>query len=200
MIGIVDYDAGNLRSVTNALESAGIEYAVTDESDTLSSCDGIILPGVGAAPGAMRSLTACKLDVFLRETSLPLLGICLGMQVLFERSSEGDIPCLGIVAGTVEKLQEGKVTIPHMGWNTVRYTVRDPLWDGIEDGTFYYFAHSYVATVGPSTIAETDCGIPFTSAIHLRNIYGVQFHPEKSGQHGLRLLKNFDAICRSSRR
>ncbi len=200
MIGIVDYEAGNLRSVTNALESAGIGYTVADDIETLSSCDGIILPGVGAAPGAMRSLTACRLDVFLRETPLPLLGICLGMQVLFERSSEGDTPCLGILAGSVEGLPQGKVTIPHMGWNTVQYTLADPLWEGIPDGSFYYFAHSYVAPGGPTTVAETDCGIRFASAVHRNNIYGVQFHPEKSGEHGLRLLKNFDAICKSSRR
>ncbi len=199
MIGIVDYDAGNLRSVTNALSSAGIDHTVTAEREALASCDGIILPGVGAAPGAMRSLRDRMLDLFLRETRLPLLGICLGMQVLFERSSEGDTPGLGIIGGTVTGLPAGKVTIPHMGWNNVRRTASHLLWDGIPDRSFYYFAHSYAAPIGPSTTAETDCGIRFASAVHWNNAYGVQFHPEKSGPYGIQLLKNFDRICRSFR-
>ena len=197
MIGIIDYEAGNLRSVTNALSTIGIEFIVTAERERLASCSGIILPGVGAAPGAMNSLQKCGMTEFLPTLQIPLLGICLGMQVLFDRSEEGTTNCLGIIPGTIKQLRSHNVKIPHMGWNEVTCQHRTSLWEGIGHKSYFYFAHSFIAEVGECTIADTDCGIPFSAAVRSGNFYGVQFHPEKSGAPGLRILKNFAHLCRS---
>ncbi len=199
MIGIVDYDAGNIRSVENALDAIGVPCTIAGAAAPLEACDGIILPGVGAAPGAMRSLKEKQLDGFLRAYDRPLLGICLGMQILFKFSAEGSTPCLGLVEGSVGPLPPDRLTVPHMGWNVVRPTAPDPLWNGIAPETHFYFAHSFVSFGTAGAIAETECGVRFASAVRRGNVRGVQFHPEKSGNAGLRLLSNFASLCKSFR-
>lgn len=199
MTGVVDYDAGNIRSVSNALKSLGAEFIVTDDVKILAGCDGIILPGVGAATGAMRSLKKGGLVQFLRSCRKPFLGICLGMQVLMDRSEEGDVACLGIIPGTVKKFDQRAEKIPHMGWNSIQVIAENPLLDGLPRIPFFYFAHSYYAPVADAAAAITSCGILFASAMRRDNYFGVQFHPEKSGPVGLTVLRNFIAICKSSR-
>ncbi len=197
MIGVVDYDAGNIASVKNALASLSIDFCVSSNVNELSRCGGLLLPGVGAAPGAMRSLREKGLVDFLQALRVPLLGICLGMQVLFEHSEEGDTDCLGILPGTIARLDGRSEKIPHMGWNDVAFTPNYPLAEGIGESTFFYFAHSYYVPVNGITTGTSDCGLTFAAAIGKSNFYGVQFHPEKSGAAGFRILKNFEALCRS---
>jgi glutamine amidotransferase len=196
MIGIVDYEAGNIRSVTNALTTIETEFIVSGKPEILCGCSGIILPGVGAAPGAMRSLQRGGLAQFLTTVTVPFLGICLGMQILFDHSDEGDTDCLGVIPGNISALPEEKVKIPHIGWNEVIRLLPSPLWDEIPDNSYFYFANSYVASPGDGAIAVTDCGVTFTAAVQSGNFFGVQFHPEKSGSAGLTLLKNFVRLCR----
>ena len=199
MIGVVDYEAGNIRSVANALTALGIEYAVSSSAGLLSGCSGIILPGVGAAPGAMDALRRRGLVNHLKETRVPVLGICLGMQLLFDHSEEGMAECLGVIPGTVTAIPEGTAKIPHMGWNEVGILVPDGLWEGIGDRTHFYFAHSFIARPCPATTSVTESGITFAASVCHGNFYGVQFHPEKSGRPGLALLGNFGKLCRSFR-
>jgi glutamine amidotransferase len=200
MIGVVDYEAGNLTSVTNALSSIGVEYVISSGVETLSRCKGIILPGVGSAIGAMQSLNKRRLTEFLTSIDNPFLGICLGMQLLYERSEEGETECLGVVPGTAKQFDSGRTKVPHMGWNTVTFTSDNPLTQKLGNAPYMYFAHSYAAEVNGVTTGVTDCGVQFTSVMQKKNYFGVQFHPEKSGDTGLQLLKNFEAICRSYRR
>ncbi|HTP13666.1 MAG TPA: imidazole glycerol phosphate synthase subunit HisH [Bacteroidota bacterium] len=196
MIGVVDYEAGNIASVSNALASIGVDFVVSGDRRKLEGCSGIILPGVGAAPGAMRSLEQKQLTGLLKAPPVPLLGICLGMQLLYERSEEGTTNCLGALDGTVRRFGSETSKIPHMGWNAVDQQLSDQLFSGIPQGAFFYFAHSYYAPVDRSSISATTEGVPFASAIHDGRFYGVQFHPEKSGPIGLRVLKNFAAVCK----
>ncbi len=200
MIGVIDYEAGNLASVTNALRSIGASVVVSSDERELAQCGGIILPGVGAAPLAMRSLVAGGLADFIRSLEVPFLGICLGMQVLYDESREGNTKCLGIVPGTVEEFDARASRVPHMGWNEVVFTSDYPLAESIGEKRHFYFAHSYYAPVGAATTATTECGFSFSAAITKGNYYGVQFHPEKSGAAGLELLRNFCGLCESSRR
>ncbi|HLX12311.1 MAG TPA: imidazole glycerol phosphate synthase subunit HisH [Bacteroidota bacterium] len=198
MIGIIDYEAGNIASVVNALRASNIDFMVSASIPQLSRCDGIILPGVGAAQGAMESIERRGLTKFLRENSKPILGICLGMQLFYEISEEGNTECLGILPGTVYKFTSEAVKIPHIGWNTVDSTNGgNLLTSGIVSGSYFYFAHSYYAPVDSHTLAVTECGTKFSSVISDGNRFGVQFHPEKSGAHGMQLLKNFNDLCRS---
>lgn len=203
MIGVVDYQAGNITSVSNALAKIGVSHIVTSDRDRLASgCDGIILPGVGAAPGAMVSLEEEGLVDFLRSAKVPLLGICLGMQLLYELSEEGDTRCLGVIPGTVRKLDSQAVKVPHMGWNAVRLTSPSPLMEGVSQSEYFYFAHSYAADANGTATGVVDCGggREVTAAVRKGNYYGVQFHPEKSAEPGLRVLKNFESLCTSFRR
>ena len=195
MIGVVDYEAGNIRSVSNALESIGARFLVTARRNELDGCSGIILPGVGAAPGAMAALNQTGLTGYLKDVRKPFLGICLGMQLLFESSEEGDTPGLGVLPGSVRRFDPALVPkVPHMGWNVVAWS-SDTLAAGRE---YYYFAHSYYAEPGEWTVGISSDGVPFSAAVHRDNFWGVQFHPEKSGRHGLTLLTNFVTICLSS--
>ncbi|HUL44678.1 MAG TPA: imidazole glycerol phosphate synthase subunit HisH [Bacteroidota bacterium] len=195
MIGIVDYEAGNISSVVNALKALDLAYRTTSKTVELSQCSGIILPGVGAAPGAMHSLQNNGLVEFLRSFDRPLLGICLGMQLLFERSEEGDTSCLGIIPGCITKLGDEAEKIPHMGWNAVDLSNENPLMKDIPTDSYFYFAHSYVAPVRETTVATCRCGSEFAAIVRKGNFLGVQFHPEKSGRIGLKLLKNFSDAC-----
>lgn len=200
MIGVIDYEAGNLASVTNALRSIDAGVVVSSDARELGRCSGIILPGVGAAPLAMHSLERRDLIGFIRTLEVPFLGICLGMQVLFDESREGNTKCLGIVPGTVEEFDAGASRVPHMGWNKVVFTADDSLTGTSVEDAYFYFAHSYYAPVGPATTATTECGVSFSAAMKKDNYLGVQFHPEKSGRAGLLLLKGFCDLCESFQR
>ncbi|MEO6047456.1 MAG: imidazole glycerol phosphate synthase subunit HisH [Candidatus Kapaibacterium sp.] len=195
MIGIIDYGAGNIRSVQNALERIGAESIVSDDPAQLDAATRLILPGVGSAKSAIRRLGNSDLAGWIRLTEKPILGICLGMQLLYELSDEGATQCLGMIQGTIRRFTGTEIKIPHIGWNIVRPTISDPLFAGMEDGGYFYFVHSYFATISPQTVAVTDYGGNFSSVVVRGNIRGVQFHPEKSGSAGLRLLKNFIEHC-----
>jgi glutamine amidotransferase len=198
MIGVIDYDAGNLRSVSNALKSIGVRFRVSSSPAELVSCDGIILPGVGAAPGAMASLHTRGLTEWIRNWPRPFLGICLGMQVLFERSEEGNTECLGVFPGGVKKFDDSAVRIPHMGWNKIELFPSSRTGIEIPD-SYFYFAHSFYVPVNDITAAAAECGAKFSAVVQKANFTGVQFHPEKSGAAGLSLLRSFAETCESFR-
>lgn len=200
MIAIVDYGAGNLRSVEKTLERLGHAATLTCEPEVVLSADGVILPGVGSARGIMGGLRRLRLVEPIREViqrGTPFLGICMGLQVLLTDSEEGNEPCLDVIPGRVRRLPEG-LKVPHMGWNNVRQVANHPLWKGIPDGTYFYFVHSYY--VDPEdrsvVIGEAKYGLPFVTAIGTRNLMGTQFHPEKSGAMGLRIYDNFARLVR----
>ena len=195
MIAIIDYEAGNIRSVENALERLGADYLLTADPERIAQADHVILPGVGEAAAAMRSLRSRGLDRLIPTLRQPVLGICIGLQLMCRHSEEGDTPCLGVFDHAVRRLaDEPGLKIPHIGWNTVE-AVSSPLLDGLGAGTWFYFVHSYAAGPGPDTQAETRYGTQAFSAVLGRdNFYGTQFHPEKSGSVGERLLKNFIAL------
>lgn len=193
MIGIIDYGMGNLRSVLKAIEFLGGEGRVTARAEELDACEKLILPGVGSFGAGMENLRRGGLDEYVRRRAAegtPLLGICLGMQFLLEESEEeGLFQGLGLVKGRVVPFTEGK--IPHMGWNAVE-DMRGPLFDGIPSGTQFYFVHSYFAdTAEEYTLGKTEYYRTFASAVGKNNVFGVQFHPEKSGAVGLQLLRNY---------
>ncbi len=204
-IAVVDYGMGNLRSVAKALEhvAGGKPVVVTADPAVLAAAEHVVVPGQGAMPDCMRELEARGLRqaVIDAAASKPFLGICIGQQMLFEHSEEGDVPGLGILRGRVKRfpadrmhLPDGqKLKVPHMGWNEVKQAGPHPLWNGIADGARFYFVHSYyVAPDDAACVAgTTEYGIPFTSACARDNIFAVQCHPEKSAQAGLQLLANF---------
>jgi imidazole glycerol-phosphate synthase subunit HisH len=200
VIGVVDYKAGNVSSVANALRSISCEFILSGEKERLSQCDGIILPGVGAAQGAMASLEQRQLAGFLSTLEVPFLGICLGMQLLYETSEEGSTKCLGVLPGVVKKFDPHVLKVPHMGWNGVEPNAQTALMNGIPANEHFYFAHSYYASIDAWTCGMSNENISFASVIQRRNYYGVQFHPEKSGTAGLLVLNNFVSLCASSRR
>jgi glutamine amidotransferase len=195
MIALIDYAAGNLRSVKRALDFLEIENKITRNPKEVAEADAIIIPGVGNAKAAMRSLAANNLvEVLQREIPRkPFLGICLGLQILFEQSTEDDSKCLGVLAGEVTKISSPEVKIPHIGWNQVDFENPSPLLAGIENHTPFYFVHSYIATPKNSKTvkATTTHGMTFPALIQQGNIWATQFHPEKSGQVGLQVLRNF---------
>ncbi len=199
MIAIVDYGMGNLRSVQKALEKVGAQARITHKSIDIKQADKVVLPGVGAMAPAMDKLRQMGLTETIREVitaGKPFLGICLGMQLLFEKSAEGgEVEGLGILKGTVECFTQGKV--PHIGWNQIKIQPAGAaMYQGVNDGADVYFCHSYyVVPKDPKIVASvTEYGIPYTSSVAARNIWGVQFHPEKSQSVGLRILKNFAEI------
>jgi glutamine amidotransferase len=198
-IAIIDHGAGNLVSVVNALTLIGEQPIVVTEPYQLEGVDGIVLPGVGATSPAMNQLSTTGLDAALHTWEGPLLGICVGLQLLFDRSDEDGQPCLGLIEGTVEALDAA--TLPHMGWNDVRHT-DDPLFAGIPSGEPFYFVHSYapVPRHKDQIIATADHGGIFVAAARSGNRAGVQFHPERSGPAGLHLLANFAATVAQVRR
>ena len=200
MLVVVDYGAGNLRSVEKALASLGHAPHRTQDPAALRDADAVIMPGVGAAADTMRSLRALGLDEAVREyvrAGRPFLGVCMGLQALLTGSEEGGWqPCLDIVPGRVQRLPEGQ-KVPHMGWNTVRQERAHPLFDGIPDGAYFYFVHSYYVAPEDPTVAAgmTEYGVTFPSVLIQDNVLGTQFHPEKSGDVGLRLYDNFVRLC-----
>jgi len=201
-IAVVDYGMGNRRSVHKALERVGARVETTRAPGALRAADGLVLPGVGAFPEAMRRLRELGLVELLGERiaeGAPLLGICLGMQLLFERSEEhGDCAGLGLIRGEVRRLSAGGLRIPHIGWSEVRVERESPLFEGLPvGGCPFYHVHSFAAHPGDAdaVIASACYGERFATAVGSGFIFGVQFHPEKSSLHGLRLLGNFAALC-----
>jgi glutamine amidotransferase len=196
LLVVIDYGAGNLRSVVRAIEHLGFTAQVTQDPAIVRKAGKIILPGVGAAGDTMQSLRRLALIPAINDAiaeDKPFFGICLGLQILLEGSEEGGWePCLGIYPGRVRRLDDG-LKVPHMGWNQVRQTKPHPIFAGIPDGTDFYFVHSFYADPADETltIGRTDYGVQFTSAIAHGNLVATQFHPEKSGQMGLRMLDNF---------
>lgn len=192
MIAIIDYKAGNIASVCNALKRLGADFIITDQKDTLNASDKIIFPGVGHAQSAMASLKENGLDIWLKETHKPLLGICLGMQLLYESTEEGDTQTLGILQGRLKKFDTNKDKVPHIGWNRFCSLKENDLLDGMNKDDYLYYVHSYYAPITSETIASCSyAGAVFSSIITSRNYVGMQFHPEKSGDIGIGLLQNF---------
>ncbi len=198
-IVIVDHGAGNLVSVANALRAIGEDPRIVTEPGQLGSAEAIVLPGVGATSPAMARLRATGMDDALTAWEKPLLGICVGLQLLFDRSDEDGQPCLGLIPGTVHEL--GASLLPHMGWNDVAHT-DDPLFAGIPQGEPFYFVHSYapVPREDDHVIATSHHGMPFVAAARSDNRVGVQFHPERSGAAGMHVLANFVSALSSVRR
>nr|WP_295692830.1 imidazole glycerol phosphate synthase subunit HisH [uncultured Maricaulis sp.] len=195
MIGLIDTGCANLASVRFALERAGLDYRVISAPSRMEGCDRFILPGVGAAGPAMMRLREAGWDAALKADRRPLLGICLGMQMLFERSAEGDVDCLGLIPGAIEKLPAADDGIwPHMGWNALETLDPDePLLAGIEAGSHVYFVHGFYAPPGPVTAATCSYGRPVSALVRQGHVAGCQFHPERSGVAGARVLANFAA-------
>jgi glutamine amidotransferase len=197
-VAVVDYGAGNLVSIDQALTAVGAEPFLVRDPDALEGADALIVPGVGAAAPAMTRLARRGLVEPLRQWIFhgrPYLGICLGLQLLFETSDEDGVETMGIIAGRTARLEDAP-TLPHIGWNQVERRRRHPLFDGIQDGADFYFVHSYAGVpegiaADTTTLAETTHGARFVSAIDRGNVLGVQFHPERSGADGIRLLANF---------
>jgi glutamine amidotransferase len=199
MIALVDFGAGNLRSIENALARPGVAASIAATPEVITEADAVILPGVGAAGPAMAALRDRGLDgpiVRAIHEGRPFLGICLGLQLLFARSAEDGASCLGVLPGTVERLKTSE-KLPHVGWNTIEVVRAHRLLSGV-DGEAMYFVHSYVVVPDDRAIiaAQTTHGTPFASAIAMGSLVGVQFHPERSGPAGLRLLENFIEFAR----
>lgn len=192
-ITIVKYNAGNIRSVLYALERIGVTAEVTDDHDRLRAADKVIFPGVGEASSAMKYLKAHGLDEVLKNLQQPVLGICLGMQLMCAYSEENDTPCLGIFDEQVKLFRPASVNeykVPQIGWNNI-YDLQTALFSGVPENSYCYFVHGYYAALGAHTIATADYVQPYSAALHKNNFYGVQFHPEKSAAVGEQILRNF---------
>lgn len=191
-VAIVKYNAGNIRSMDCALRRLGVEAHVTADKEWLQSADKVIFPGVGEAETTMKHLRATGLDGLIKDLRQPVLGICLGMQLMCRHSEEGNVDCLRIFDADVKRFvpQRHEEKVPHMGWNTVG-KLNSPLFQGVRDGEFVYFVHSFYVPDGEFTAATTDYILPFSAALHKDNFYATQFHPEKSGDTGEKILRIF---------
>lgn len=191
MIAILDYKMGNLRSVENALKRLGAEFTVTDDADVIRSADRVLMPGVGNAAEAMENLRAASLVDVVRSLRRPVLGICVGMQVMCRHSEEGNVDCLNLFDARVKRFEpSADLKVPHMGWNRIG-NLESKLFKGIDGGEYVYFVHSYYPELCSDTIATSRHGVMFSAALKYENFYGTQFHPEKSGDVGERIIENF---------
>jgi glutamine amidotransferase len=191
-VAIIDNGGANIASLRYALERLGADARLTADPGELRAAPRVILPGVGAAAEAMQRLESLDLVETIRGLYQPILGICLGMQLLFDASEEGDTRCLGLLSGRVERFADRDgFPVPHMGWNQLEFSSTDPLLRGIARGDHVYFVHGYAVPVGPCTIATADYGGSFSAVVRKGNFVGTQFHPERSGATGARLLANF---------
>ena len=191
-IVIIDSGGANIASLQAALSRLGAESRVSSDAEVIRRAPRVLLPGVGSAQDAMSRLRIAGLDKLIPDLKQPLLGICLGMQILFERSEEGPANCLGVIPGSIVKLQsEPGRPVPHMGWNQMTQVHNDPLLDGISSLDHVYFVHSFAAPTSGATVAITDYGVAFTAVVRRDNFCGTQFHPERSGVVGARILGNF---------
>ncbi|HEX5168999.1 MAG TPA: imidazole glycerol phosphate synthase subunit HisH [Cyclobacteriaceae bacterium] len=187
---IIKYNAGNIRSVSFALERLSVDFVITDDPQKIMNADKVIFPGVGEASTTMKYLKERKLDQVITSLKQPTLGICLGMQLMCTHSEEYDTPCLGIFSDTVKRfIPEGDMKVPHMGWNSL--SIKDSWLDPSLEGDYAYFVHSYYVPVNEFTSAITDYINPFSAAMHKGNFYAVQFHPEKSAGAGVKVLQSF---------
>ncbi|MEX1221417.1 MAG: imidazole glycerol phosphate synthase subunit HisH [Idiomarina sp.] len=188
---VVDTECANLTSVCFALERLGYVPTVTDKAELIRAADRVILPGVGTARAAMRNIQRKQLVETLQQLTQPVLGICLGMQLLTESSSEGDVDCLGVIPTQTRRLQADDLPLPHMGWNQLQQRTDTPLLKGLDAAAYCYFVHSFAVPVDSYTIASSHYGEEFAAMIQHQNFYGAQFHPERSGSVGATILKNF---------
>ncbi|MFN8237405.1 MAG: imidazole glycerol phosphate synthase subunit HisH [Chitinophagales bacterium] len=191
---IIKYNAGNTKSVEHALHRIGIQPVISDDAEIIRSADKVIFPGVGHAESTMKHLRALQLDILIKQLKQPVLGICLGQQLMCAHSEEGDVDCLDIFPVKVKKFQsEPLFKIPHMGWNTIQ-ELKSPLFSGLDEKSYVYFVHSYYCEKSDLSIATCDYILPFAAALQKDNFYAVQFHPEKSAEAGGKILKNFISI------
>ncbi|MCW9733262.1 imidazole glycerol phosphate synthase subunit HisH [Avibacterium sp. 20-15] len=190
-ITIINTGCANLSSVKFAFERLGYQADITDDLAKIQRAEKLILPGVGTALAAMQSMQAHQLTHVLTQLTQPVLGICLGMQLMTDYSTEGDVETLKLIRGNTQCLPNKGLPLPHMGWNKVNYQDNHPLFKNIPQDSYFYFVHSYAVLPNENTIATCDYGVPFSAAIARKNFYGVQFHPERSGKVGEQLLRNF---------
>ena len=191
---IIKYNAGNCASVNFALERIGVSAIISENFEEIRSADKVIFPGVGAAGSAMQYLREKKLDQLIINLKQPVLGICLGMQLMCEHSEEGDVDCLGIFNQKIKLFQSTDLKVPQVGWNKI-YDLKGKIFNGLEND-YVYFVHSYYAQNSVNTIASAEYGISYSAALQKNNFYGVQFHPEKSGDFGSKILENFINSCK----
>jgi glutamine amidotransferase len=190
-IAVIHYNAGNIHSVLSALNRLEMKGILTDDPETIKNADKVIFPGVGEARSTMLFLKKKGLDEVIKHLTQPVLGICLGMQLLCQHSEENDTECLGIMPLKVKKfIPRHRENVPHVGWNTLK-DIHHPLFEGLSKDPYAYFVHSYYAETGAETIAHTDYIFPFSAAVQKNNFYATQFHPEKSGRVGEVILRNF---------
>lgn len=195
MIAIIDYKMGNLRSVENALQRLGADFQVTSDAVVIRRADRVLLPGVGNCGKAMENLKESNLIPVIKDLRRPVLGICVGMQVMCRDSEEGNVACIGLFDAHVRQFEAtAEVKVPHVGWNQLG-NLEKALFKDVDSGSFVYYVHSYYANLCPDTIATTQHGLLFSAALKYENFYGTQFHPEKSGDVGERILKNFLERC-----
>jgi glutamine amidotransferase len=187
---VIKYNAGNITSVENAFKRIGINADITDDPEKIGSADKVLFPGVGEASSAMAYLREKRLDNVIRDLRQPVLGICLGMQLMCDYSEEGETDCLGIFNKKVKHFGSKELKVPQIGWNNI-FDLKSPLFKNIKNDSFVYFVHGYYAELGENTIATTDYILKYSSALNKNNFYGAQFHPEKSGDVGEQILKNF---------
>ncbi len=188
-IAVIKYNAGNIQSVLFALKRLDVTPTWTDDPDVIQSADKVIFPGQGEASNAMKYLRERELDKLIKGLKQPVLGICIGLQLMCKYSAEGDTECLGIFDEEVVRFNEG-LKVPHVGWNTIK-NKKGPLMEHLSSPAYLYYVHSYYAKVGPQTMATTDYGVPFSAVMQQDNFYAVQGHPEKSGKDGEQILRNF---------
>ena len=194
---IINTGCANISSVKFALERLGVAVTVSDNTDVIKSADKVFLPGVGSANAAMASIHQKQLVDTIQQLTQPVLGVCLGMQLMVtasEESTTDKTDCLNLIPGNVERMQVGELRLPHMGWNTITPTHQLDLFKGIDAGCYFYFVHSFVVREFEYTLASSEYGMTFSAAIQKDNFFGVQFHPERSGDAGVQLLKNFVSL------